>query len=117
LNIEKQQTVGNVTVLALAGEFDAAADRSTLGEIDALIPNCKRLVFNFRELTFMNSSALGYLLKTLKALRDEGGDLVFSEAARSFHNIVEIYGLGHLFKVFPDDRAALAHFGETGDAS
>lgn len=110
MDVEKQ-TAGDVVLLAFAGEFDAAGDTAELQELDELIGESARVVFNFRDLTFMNSSALGYLLKTTKTLRDRGGELVFSEAARAFRNIVEIYGLGPLFKVFPNDRAALAHFG------
>jgi anti-sigma B factor antagonist len=116
MNIEKQ-TVGAVTILTFQGEFDAAADASRLDEIDGLIGDSKRVIFNFRELKFMNSAALGYLLKTVKALRDQGGDLVYSEPAGSFLKIVDVYGIGAVFRVFASDRAALEHFGESGDAS
>jgi anti-sigma B factor antagonist len=110
VNIEKR-TIGDVTIVTLAGEFDAASDPATLEKLDAIIEGATRVVFNFRDLTFMTSSALGYLLKITRALRDRGGELVYSEASRPFHNIVEIYEIDRVFRVFPDDQAALAHFG------
>lgn len=109
MNIEKQ-TVGDVTLLTFFGEFDAAADAAQLEEIDELIGDCTHVIFNFHGLTFVNSSALGYLLKTSKTLRDRGGELIFSEAAKPFRNIVEIYGVGPVFAMYANDQAALDHF-------
>ncbi len=57
----ERKTAGNVTILAFAGEFDAANVPSTIEEIDGLIEGSLRLVFNFRELTFIDSSGLGYV--------------------------------------------------------
>jgi anti-sigma B factor antagonist len=108
----ERETAGDVTILAFAGEFDAANVPSTIKETDGLIEGSLRLVFNFRKLTFIDSSGLGYLLKTMKVLGGQDGDLVFSEPAKCFRNIVDVYGLGHVFKIFASDRAALDHFGE-----
>lgn len=108
------RTVGDVAILSFAGDFDAASDPSSIEDVDALIAECKRVIFNFSGLTFVNSSALGYLLKTVRALRDRGGELVFSEPAKCFWNILEVYGVGQVFAVYPDDQAALQHFGQNG---
>jgi len=113
MKIEKQ-TVGDVVVLTFAGEFDAFGDASVLEEIDGLIEGSTRAVFNFRDLTFISSSALGYLLKAVKTLRDAGGDLVYSEPAQSFRRIIDVYGVAEVFRVFASDHAALAHFERYG---
>jgi anti-sigma B factor antagonist len=116
VRIDREQ-VGEVTILAFVGEFDAADKPAMLEEIDALIEGSKQLVFNLNEVTFISSSAIGYLLKTMKALRNRGGELALSEPAKCFRNIIDVYGIEHVFKVFASDRAALEHFGETGDAA
>ena len=113
MNIEKQ-TAGAVTILTFAGEVDAAGEPSLVKEVDALIEGSLQLVFNFRDLTFINSSGLGYLLKTAKALKDQGGELVFSEPAKSFRHIVEVYDVGEVFHLYANDQAAIDHFGEAG---
>jgi len=113
----ERKTAGNVTILAFVGEFDAANVPSTIEETDGLIEGCVKLVFNFRELTFIDSSGLGYLLKTMKVLRDRNGELVCSEPAKCFRNIIDVYGVGRVFKIFATDRAALAHFAEAGDSA
>ena len=109
MEIEKQ-AVGNVVLLTFAGEFDAARDAARLAEIDELIGDSIRVVFNFRELTFLNSSALGYLLKTSKTLAAKGGELVISEPAECFQKIMNVYDVDLVFRVFPDDGKALDHF-------
>jgi len=113
VNIESK-TVGAVTILTFAGELDAANVPETIEKIDELIEGSLRLVFNCRDLTFINSSGLGYLLKTVKVLRDQNGELVFSEPAKCFRNIVDVYGVGQVFHLYASDRAAVEHFAEAG---
>lgn len=109
MEIEKQ-TVGDVVLMSFAGEFDAAGHAARLEEIDEMIGEATRVIFNLRELTFINSSALGYLLKTSKALAARGGELVISEPAESFLRILNVYDVDPVFRVFPDDGKALDHF-------
>jgi anti-anti-sigma factor len=109
MHIEKQ-TAGDVVVLAFTGEFDAAHEPQLVKEIDGMIEDATQVVFNVEGLTFINSSGLGYLLKTVKTLRDAGGDLVFSQPSRPFRNIVEVYGVAAVFHVCETDQAALEHF-------
>ena len=116
MRIDKEQ-VGEVTILSFVGEFDAVNKPAMLQEIDDLIDGSKQLIFNLSEVTFVNSSALGYLLKTVKALRDEGGELAFSDPAKCFRTIIDVYGIEKVFTVFASDRAALEHFGADGDAA
>ncbi|MHC4974609.1 MAG: STAS domain-containing protein [Planctomycetota bacterium] len=116
MRIEKQ-TVGAVTILAFQGEFDAAGTPEAIEETDKLIEGCARVVFNLRGVTFINSSGLGYLLKTAQALEDQGGELVVSEPAECFKKIVDVYEVDKVFHVCPHDLAALAHFGEGGSAA
>jgi stage II sporulation protein AA (anti-sigma F factor antagonist) len=109
VNIEKR-TVGDIPILTFAGEFDAVSSPATLEEIDGLIGESTRVVFNFRGLTFINSSALGYLIKTAKALEDQGGELVYSEPTKPFRNIVETYGVADRVNLFPNDQTAVDYF-------
>lgn len=109
MEIDKQ-TVGDVVLMTFAGEFDAAGHAEQLEELDELIEAASCVIFNFRDLTFINSSALGYLLKTSKVLRERGGELVISEPAECFQKILNVYDVDPVFRVFPDNGAALDHF-------
>ena len=66
-----RKTAGDVNILSFAGEFDAFNLPTISEKIDSLIQKGGTLlVFNLKELKFINSSALGYLIKTHKRLRE-----------------------------------------------
>lgn len=111
----ERNTVGNVTILAFTGEFDAFNLPTISEKIDALIQaGCMKLVFNLRLLKFINSSALGYLIKTHKRLRELEGELVLSEPSKFFQTTIKTLGIDQIFKVFVDDDEAVKYFQDAG---
>ena len=114
----QRRAVGNVTIVAFTGEFDAMDLPAVNAEMEGMIQEgCLRLVFNLRDLTFINSTWISYLLKTSKDLKDAGGELVLSDPSRFFQRVGQALGLERIFSVFPDDQGALEHFGEDGSAA
>lgn len=112
-----RRTVGDVIIFAFAGDFDAmdlADAAATMG--GALEEGCTRAVFNLRELTFINSMWIGYLLKTARDLRARGGELVVSEPSRFYQRVGKAIGVEKVVSSFPTDQAALQHLGEDGSA-
>jgi len=111
----ERKTAGNVTILAFTGEFDAFNLPTISEKIDALIQTgCNRLVFNLRLLKFINSSALGYLIKTHKRLKELDGELVLSEPSKFFQTTIKTLGIDQIFKVFTKDEEAVKYFHEAG---
>lgn len=107
MRIERRQA-GQVDILSFSGEFDAS--KAPLTEIDRLVEDGRiRLVCNFRDLKFIASPVLGYLVKTGKRLKGRGGELVFSEPSRFMRATIQTLGLDQIFEVFPGDAAAFAH--------
>jgi anti-anti-sigma factor len=112
-----RRTAGDVTVLTFAGELDSDNLPAAREETDGVIQSgCDRLVFNLDGLAFLNSSALAYLITVHKRVKSMGGQLVFSAPSRFFQTTVKHLGLEGEFQVFPDDQAALEHFGVGGAA-
>jgi len=104
---------GTVTILALAGEFDTDTLPGISRSVDTLIEDgASRFVFNLGALDFIDSSAIGYLIKTRKLLMEQKGEFVISEPSKFFRTTVSALGIDHIIKIFPDDEAALAYFGE-----
>ena len=107
----ERKTFGSVTVLAFAGEFDAIDLPAVLETMKGVVQDgCDRLVFNFRDLTFINSTWIGYVIQTAKGLRARGGELVVSQPSPFFGRVGKVLGVDRILKVFPDDGAALQHF-------
>ncbi len=111
----ERKTAGNVTILAFAGEFDAFNLPTISEKLDALLQTgCTRLVFNLRLLKFINSSALGYLIKTNKRLRELDGELVLSEPSKFFQSTITTLGIDQIFKIFPTDEEAVKYYHDAG---
>ena len=110
-----RKTAGNVTILAFTGEFDAFNLPTISEKLDALIKGGnKRLVFNLRLLKFINSSALGYLIKTHKRLRELDGELVLAEPSKFFKSTISTLGIDQIFKIFTTDDEAVKYFHDAG---
>lgn len=107
----ERKTVGDVTLLAFTGEFDAFNLPTISEKLDNLIQTgVKKLVFNLRLLKFINSSALGYLIKTHKRLKEIDGELVLSEPSKFFQSTITTLGIDQIFKIFPVDEEAIKYF-------
>ena len=111
----ERKTAGDVNILAFTGEFDAFNLPQISEKIDDLVQRgCNRLVFNLHLLKFINSSALGYLIKTAKRLRELDGELVLSEPSKFFQTTIKTLGIDQIFKIFPDDNEAVKYFHGVG---
>lgn len=113
----ERRTDGSVTTIAFTGEFDGFNLPEVSEEIDGFIDSgARHVVFNLRELKFINSSALGYLIKTAKRLKGMDGELVLSEPSQFFETTVRTLGIDQIFRMFPSDGEAVKHFGKPGGA-
>jgi anti-anti-sigma factor len=103
---------GDVTILAFTGEFDAFNLHPVAKAIDDMIDRGEtNLVFQLRLLTFLNSSALGYLIKARKKAQAAGGDAVLAEPSRFVRKLLATVGLDKLFSIYENTPDALRHFG------
>jgi len=110
-----RKTAGDVNILSFAGEFDAFNLPTISEKIDSLIQKGGTLlVFNLKELKFINSSALGYLIKTHKRLRELEGELVLSEPSKFFQSTITTLGIDQIFRIYPNDDEAVKYFHDMG---
>ncbi len=110
MDIRKRQDSG-VVYLTLSGQFDTTALPPFQKELDALVENGPRNVcVNFRDVTFINSTAIGYLVDAAQRLKDEEGELVFSSPSDFVAATVRTLGLFHIVDIHDSDQAAAEHF-------
>lgn len=104
-----KENLGGVVVLTLKGEFDSFVTNAFGNEIAKVqADGVHRIVLNMRLVKFVNSTALGSMIKARKACRAESGDLVVSQASAAVKEAMESLGLDRLFTIHEDDEAALA---------
>ena len=96
-----------VACLTLTGDFDAFAANPFLEQVEAIVQSgTVNVAVNLRLVLFINSTAIGSLIKARKRLRGLGGDLVFSEPSTRVRETVDMLGIGQLIKTFANDEEA-----------
>jgi anti-anti-sigma factor len=107
MKIERKQW-GNVTVLTFDGELDVYNLPSVASRVDRLIEDGNvRLVFDLGTMPFVSSSAVGYLVRTRKAVLSRGGDVVLVRPSKIVAKVLEVLGLGDFFRVAVSTEEAL----------
>jgi len=105
----------DVAVLELVGDFDTFVCPRFTEEVENLVEiGLKKVVLNLRFLRFINSTALGCLVKTKKTLEGKAGDLVIAKPSQFAKSIMTTLGLGDIIRTFPEEENALHHF-KAGD--
>lgn len=101
---------GDTVILALRGHCEPDDLKALRAKIDDLVAEgTRKLCINFAGLSFLGSTALGYLVEAHRRLRDLGGTLVLSEPSRFFDATIRTLELHHIFEIFPHDDAAMQH--------
>lgn len=98
-------------ILHLRGEFDTYYVPHLQQEIDGLIKvGVVQVVLNLRLVKFINSTALGAMIKAGKSLQQKGGRLVISRPSAFCRDILEKVGLDRVVNVYDSDEDAVASF-------
>jgi anti-anti-sigma factor len=109
-------------ILHLRGEFDTFYCPALQQEIDALIAaGVHRVVLNLRLVKFINSTALGAIIKASKILSSHDGQLVIARPSAFCRDIMEKVGLDRVVPIHDTDEEAgsalLAASAPTGGTS
>ena len=95
-------------VLHIRGEFDTFYCHLLEEEIAAIQKNgIHNAVLNLRLVKFINSTALGAIIKASKALGKEGGKLVIARPSAFCRDIIEKVGLDRVVPVADSDEDAI----------
>jgi anti-sigma B factor antagonist len=116
MRIEKRRW-DDIVLLTLIGEIDAYSRDRFATKIDVLVERgFTRLAFNLRLLTFINSAALGYLIRMRTQVERAGGEILIVQPSQFVRKTLTILGLDDLFPLPGSDAEAIRHFrGDIGD--
>jgi anti-anti-sigma factor len=100
-----------VVILKFTGEFDTFNLPAFSERIDRMIQQGDvHLVLDLHLLKFINSAALGYLIKTSKAVKEKGGELVLARPSKFLRKTLITLGLDGVFKIFETVHDGITHF-------
>ena len=101
----------NVVILKFTGEFDTFNLPGFSERIDRMIAlGDNRMVLDLHLLKFINSAALGYLIKTHKSVKEQGGEIVLARPSKFLKKTLVTLGLDGVFKIYDTVENAVGHF-------
>ena len=107
------RTVGNVTVLSIAGDITLNGTGAT-GIADRVRGELQqgrdRVVLDLGHVRYVDSAGLGELVHALSAVRTRGGALKLLNVTRGLDALLVVTGLRTIFECFDREAEALASF-------
>ena len=109
-----KENLAGIVVLTLKGEFDSFVTNPFNNEIAKVQDDgVHKIVLNMRLVKFVNSTALGAMIRARKSCRASGGDVVISQPSPAVKEAMESLGLDRLFTIHEDDEEAIATLDKT----
>jgi len=100
----------NVHILEVAGELDFYNSSRLHRSVENLIDTrASRLLIDLREVSFLDSSAVGTLVAVHAALRDKGLALQITGVDGSVKSALELTGVARALPIASSREEALAH--------
>ncbi|MDE6413857.1 MAG: anti-sigma factor antagonist [Anaeroplasmataceae bacterium] len=99
----------DILILRLKGELDDVSASDLRTRISNYIDSYKinHLVLNLAELTFLDSSGIGFIIGRYHQLRKRNGDITISNVNSKVERIIYISGLAKICKIRENEEAVL----------
>ncbi len=100
---------GRTLVVNIKGDIDHHTSNEIKNKIDREFNkiNAKNMVFDFSQVTFMDSSGIGMLIGRYKVIEKQGGTIGFACISNEINRIFEISGLHKILKTYETVEEAL----------
>ena len=96
-------------IVSLSGELDHHTAKDVKNLIEEVIKNrgVVNLIFDFTNLTFMDSSGIGVVIGRYKLIRSLGGKVTIASPARNVKKLLSMSGINKIIEIFDDVDSAL----------
>lgn len=106
------RTAGNINLIDVKGYLDAHTAPELENEFNKLIEKKKfKVVVNFGELNYISSAGLGVFMAYVETMRENGGDIKFSNLKDDVYSIFDLLGFPVLYEFFNEENEAIKKFG------
>jgi len=109
ITIDKNPSLKNAHIVHFEGAFDGSM-KEPLAPLEALIQKASagtNVIFDFKQLDYLNSYAIGQLVAWQNHLIKAKGQIIIAALNKNVEDILSILGISNLFKIFPDIDSAL----------
>jgi anti-anti-sigma factor len=110
-------TVDDVDVFVLKGEFDAYSMPMLGDQLDAALERGDyEIVVDMCGVTFVDMSTLNRIMRTMKEVYRHNGHLVIACGDKHVLRAIDLAGMRHAVRVYPNREEAIAHLKERNSA-
>jgi len=103
--------VGSVSIIDVKGYLDAHTASDLESEFNNLIRSDKyKVVVNFNDLKYISSAGLGVFMAYVETMRDNKGDIKFSNMNSEVFNIFDLLGFPMLYEFYDQEEEAIKKF-------
>jgi anti-sigma B factor antagonist len=103
---------GEVHLIDVKGYLDAHTAPELENEFNKLIEKKQfKVVVNFSELNYISSAGLGVFMAYVETMREEKGDIKFSNLKDDVYSIFDLLGFPVLYEFFKEEEEAIKKFG------
>jgi len=101
-----------VTVMQLRGPLRMGADADALRQAleEAQANGDNRFVLNLEEVSMIDSSGIGLLMRFLASTKQRGGNIKFVKPSKFAVQTLRLVGVINLFEIFDDESKAIESF-------
>ena len=109
LNIKK-----NTLTASLSGELDHHNAKKVKDTIEEIIKNkeIKNLIFDFSDLSFMDSSGIGVIVGRYKLIKSFGGNVAITGAKSNIKKLLYMSGIDKIINIVDADDSCLKAYKE-----
>lgn len=107
--------VGSVSVIDVKGYLDAHTAPELENVFNKLLDDRQfKVIVNFDELKYISSAGLGVFMAYVETMRENKGDIKFSNMKDNVYNIFDLLGFPILYEFFKDEKEAIQKFDSLG---
>jgi anti-sigma B factor antagonist len=113
MNLEsKVRRSGHVTIIDLSGRIVLGESASQIHDLikQALEAGHRKFLFNMADVSYMDSSGIGELVRSCVRVTSAGGEMKLLHLQSKIANLLQITKLRNVFEVFADEALALNAF-------
>jgi anti-sigma B factor antagonist len=112
------RSVGEIAVIACAGPIVEGPNASALDSyVRELLPRSPHVLLDFRDVSFIDSAALGILVRLLARARAARGDLKLCAVSPHLRDVLRSTKLNTILKAYDADVDAIASFYTSADSA
>jgi anti-sigma B factor antagonist len=111
MKLEKRKN-GDVMIFDLKGKILIGEGIDELREAinDSIKANEKKLILNFRQVPYLDSTGLGEVVRSYTTLKKEGGMVKIINLTQKVHDLLSVTKLITVFETFEDEDKAVNSF-------